>query len=250
MAISLASIQKGGDLKPPRIVLYGVEGVGKTTFAASAPAPIFIQTEEGLSEIDAPCFPLAKRFEDVMEALTSLAEEDHDFQTLCVDSLDWLEPLVWDYTCRENKWANIEDPGYGKGYVAALNVWREYLQAINWLRDEKAMGVIHIAHHQIKTFNNPETEPYDRYEVKLHKGASGLVREHSDCVLFANYKVATTESGKGFNKVTRATGSGTRRLYTQERPAFQAKSRYDLPDSLTLDWAEFAKHLRYYNQGQ
>jgi len=76
------------------------------------------------------------------------------------------------------------------------------------------------------------------------------MREHSDYVLFANYKIATTKSGKGFNETTRATGSGTRRLYTQERPAFQAKSRGNVPDSLNLDWDEFAQHLRYYSQGK
>lgn len=248
MAISLASIKRGADIKPPRIVLYGVEGVGKTTFAAGAPNPIFIQTEDGLGEIDAPCFPVAKTFEAVMEALNALATEEHDFATVVVDSLDWLEPLVWDYLCRQNKWPNIEEPGYGKGYIAAVSIWREYLDAINYLRDERGLAVIHIAHHQIKTFKNPETEPYDRYEIKLHARASEIMREHSDYVLFANYKIATTEGGKGFNKTTRATGTGTRRLYTQERPAFQAKSRGDVPDSLPLDWAEFAKHLRYYGK--
>lgn len=240
MAISLASLMTTTALKPPRIVLYGTAGVGKTTFATSASKPVVIQTEEGLGGIDVPHFPLAKKFADVMEAFQSLYTEEHDFETLIVDSLDWLEPLVWAEACRRNNWKSIEDPGYGKGYTAAAEIWREYLDAVNALRDDKGMAVIQIAHHDIKRFDSTETDPYDRFVIKLHKRAAELVQEHADMILFTNWRVATVKTEAGFGqKVTRGQGRGERVLYTEERPAFVAKNRHGLPPELPLDWNAF-----------
>jgi len=241
MAISLSSLNRQSVQKPPRIVLYGVHGVGKTTFAANAPNPVIIQTEDGLGSIDIDHFPLATSFDDVIGAFGALYTEDHDFETLIIDSLDWLEPLVWAEACKRNNWQSIEDAGYGKGYLAAIDVWREYLDAVNGLRTEKSMAIIQTAHAEINRFDNPETEPYDRYQIKLHKRASDLVQEHADMVLFANWKTSVTKADAGFNKkVTRGIGAGTRVIYTEERPAFLAKNRHRLPPELPLDWNALA----------
>jgi hypothetical protein len=249
MAISLSSLQRGAVQKPPRILVYGVSGIGKTTLATSALNPVVIQTEDGLGTIDVQSFPLAKSYTDVMDALASLATEAHDLKTLVVDSLDWMEPLVWAHACTRNGWPNIEHPGYGKGYVEALILWREYIDAINYLRDTVGMTVVQIAHTNIKRFDSPESEPYDRYEIKLHKTANALVQEHSDVVLFANYRIATTKADAGFNKkITRAIGSGERVLYTQERPAFLAKNRYGMPESMPMAWANVAAAIPYFQQ--
>jgi hypothetical protein len=215
--------------------------VGKTTFATSAPGVVVVPTEDGLGNIQVPHFPLAKSFDAVMEALAALYTERHDYKTVVVDSVDWLEPLVWQRASKDNGWGSIEEPGYGKGYVAALDLWRSYLEGLNALRDERGMTVIQIAHTDIKRFDSPEHEPYDRYVIKLHARAAALLQEHSDVVLFANYRISTVKSDIGFNKkVTRALGSGERVLYTAERPAFLAKNRYGLPDVLPLDWQAFA----------
>lgn len=244
MAISLQSLQRGVDIKPPRILIYGVHGVGKTTFAASAPDPVFILTEDGRGVLDVVHFPVAKTFDDVMEALGALYTEDHGFRTLVVDSIDWLEPIIWGHVCRQYGWQDIEAPGFGKGYVAAVDTWRQYIEGLNALRDEKGMAIVQIAHADVKRFDNPETDPYDRYVIKLHQRAAAVAQEHSDVVLFANYRISTAKSDVGFNKkVTRAVGSGDRVLYTAERPAFLAKNRYSLPDQLPLDWDTFASHL-------
>jgi len=241
MPISLTTLQAEPTLSPPRILLHGVAGVGKTTFATSADSPVVVMTEDGLGRIPVPHFPLARSFDEVMEALAALYSEAHDFRTVVVDSVDWLEPLVWKRTCTDNGWRSIEDPGYGKGYIAALDLWRQYLDGLNALRDERRMTVIQLAHTDIKRFDSPEHEPYDRYVIKLHARASALLQEHSDVVLFANYRISTVKSDVGFNKkVTRALGSGERVLYTAERPAFLAKNRYGLPDVLPLDWRAFA----------
>jgi len=161
MAVSLKSLQRGAVAKAPRMLIYGVAGIDKTTLAAGAPAPVVLQTEDGLGTLDVPAFPLAKTFGDVMDALQSLATEGHEFKTLIVDSLDWLEPLIYAHTCAANKWGSIEDPGYGKGYVAALAFWRDYIAGINYLRDEVGMTIVQLAHSQIRRFESPESEPYE-----------------------------------------------------------------------------------------
>jgi hypothetical protein len=157
MAISLASLNRLSTPKPPRIVIYGPHGIGKNTFLASAPKPVLIDIEGGHpdgSPIDA--FPQAKTFGEVMEAMGALYTEAHDFETVGIDSLDWLEPLVWAEAIRRNneenpskRWTTIEDAGYGKGYLAALDVWRDFLDAINALRNDKGMAVIMTAHAEV-----------------------------------------------------------------------------------------------------
>jgi hypothetical protein len=241
MSISLASLNRATALKPPRLLIHGVHGVGKTTFAAGAPDPVFVLTEDGLGTLEVPHFPLARTFEEVMQALAALYTEEHTFRTLVVDSVDWLEPLVHARVCKDQGWSSIEDAGYGKGYVHALDLWRQYIEGLNALRDERGMAIVQIAHTDIKRFDSPESEPYDRYVIKLHTKASALLQEHSDVVLFANYRISTIKSDVGFNKkVTRALGSGERLLHTAERPAFLAKNRYGLPDTLEMSWSALA----------
>lgn len=241
MAISLASISKERALAAPRVVVYGPQKIGKTSLAAGAPSPIFIPTEDGLASVGSvPAFPLAKSFQDVIESIGSLYAETHDYQTCVVDSLDWLEPLIWQALCNENSKVNIEDFGYGKGYTLAASKWQMFLDGLNALRNEKGMAIILLAHHEIKRFDNPDSEPYDRYQIKLHKTASALVQEWADVIGFANYRVLTKKEDIGFDKkVTRAIGSGERLLHLTERPAFVAGNRYGMPDSIPLSWDAF-----------
>lgn len=236
MAISLSSIVTGMDGKPPRILIFGPAGVGKTTFGADAPYPIMLPTEDGIGMMDVARFPIARSFREVMDSLCVLATDKHQYRTLFQDSLDWLEPLIWQEVCAVNKVKSIEHIPYGKGFLFALDYWREYLDAINYLRDEKGMMIIHTGHAEIKRFESPESDAYDRYVIKLHKSASALIQEHSDCIFFANYRTTVTQEDVGFNqKRKRAIGSGQRVLYTQEKPAFIAKNRYRLPESIPFD---------------
>ena len=233
--MSLANIRKKAKQKPPRIVLYGGAGIGKTFFAASMNKPIFVLTEDGMGKIEADHFPLAESFEDVLKNLQSLIDNDNDYKTLVVDSLDWLEPLIWDKACQDNNFKSIESVGYGKGYVEALKYWRIYLNLLNELR-EKGYTIMQIAHNQIKRFESPEIEAYDRHELKLHRKTADLILEHSDCCFFANFKLGTVQvKGKGGNMTTKAV-AGDRVVYTVEKPAYLAKNRYALPESLPFDW--------------
>lgn len=244
MAISLKSLKKTGVARPPRIVLYGTHGIGKSTFAAQAPNPVFIQTEEGLDAINVTAFPLCQSFEDMIDAIGSLAQEDHDFGTVVIDSADWAEQLVHKRVAKDNNVATIDAIGYGRGYKAATDYWKQLLEGLDHLRSDKNMQVILLAHTQVKRFDDPLADPYDRYQLDLHHGSASLISEWCDILMFANQQYSTVKSDVGFNqKVTRAVGSGMRLLYTQERPGWQAKSRWPLPDQLPLDYAKFAEAL-------
>jgi hypothetical protein len=231
----LKSITTGRKADPRRVLVYGVHGVGKSTFAAMADSPVFIQTEDGLGNVDAARFPLARSLGDVMGYLASLYDE-HPYRTVAIDSLDWLERLIHADVCRQKNVDSIEDIGYGKGYAFALRQWREVLDALDGLRNVRGMTVVLIAHAQIEKFANPETETYDRYAPRLHRLASALVQEWCDEVLFATYRVHTRTASEGFD--------GERVLRTTERPAHVAKNRLALPDEIPLDYRVYAGFAR------
>jgi len=240
MAINLASLQRN-TIKPPRIIIHGDAGIGKTTFAVCADSPVVIQTEDGLGSLDATAFPLARSFTDVMDALGSLYQEKHDFKTLVVDSLDWLEPMIWQEVCRTHGVDSIEKMNYGKGYVEALGIWRIFFNGITALRDDKGMTVVMIAHSEQKRVEDPMLPAYDTHDLKLHKRAGALAEEFADVILFAAMQTNTVTEDAGFNnKRTRATTTGQRVIHTVGQPAFLAKNRFNLPPVLPLTWADFA----------
>jgi hypothetical protein len=224
-------------------LVYGTEGIGKSTLAARAPQPIFIQTEDGLGEIDCHKFPLARSFADVIGALSSLKSEEHAYQTVVVDSLDWLERLIWDSVCQDYAAKSIEkvDGGYGKGYIYALNPWRQFIDLLGALHRDHSMAVILIAHAKVEKFEDPESSPYDRYSPRLHKHAAALLTEWCDAVLFASRKFRTQSEDAGFGRkrtIAHAIGKdgGERVLRTVGGPSCVAKNRYNLDAELPLDW--------------
>lgn len=241
MAFNLKSIQKNTALAAPRIMLYGVEGIGKTTFASGAPDPIFICTEDGLGSLQVDHFPLATKADDVLEAIGTLVTEDHQFKTVVLDSVDWLDNMIWQDVEAKH---DAKDLAYGKGAMIVAERWREVLAGLNALRNDKGMVVILLAHCQIKRFDSPEVEPYDRYQPKLQERSNAILREWADAVLFANYKTIVRKDDVGFNKTNnRGISTGERLLYTSEKPAYMAKNRYSLPESLPLSWDAFAQAI-------
>ncbi len=243
MAFNLASISKTRRLRAPKVVIAGPGKIGKTTFAASAPNAVGILTEDGADAVDASAFPLCSSLQDVYSAMGTLLKEEHDFNTVFMDSLDWLEPLVHAHVCEQNKWASIEAPGYGKGYLAAADEWRTLLNGLEELRQRRNMAVILIAHDKIKRFESPLHDWYDQYVLQLHDRAAALVQEWADVIGWANYKVTTIESDAGYgNKETKARTTGQRILHVEPHPAHMGGNRFGLKN-MQLDWTAFAAAL-------
>lgn len=241
MAFNLKSIQKNTSIAAPRMMVYGVEGIGKTTFAASAPAPIFICTEDGLGSLQVDHFPLATKPGDVLDAIAALATEAHEFRTVVLDSVDWLDNLIWQDVEATH---DAKDLAYGKGAMIVADRWRDVLAGLNHLRNTKGMSVILIAHCQIKRFDSPEVEPYDRYQPKLQERSNAILREWVDAVLFANYRTVIKKDDLGFSKTNnRGFSTGERLLFTSEKPAYMAKNRYGLPDSIPMQWDAFTQAI-------
>ena len=235
--MTLANVKKGKQAHAWRILLYGVEGVGKSTLAAATPAPIFLGAEDGTAHLDVERMPAPESWSDVKAAIDVLMRETHNYRTLVLDTVDWAEPMLWGFVCARDKMKDIEDYGYGKGYTTALEEWRVLLASLERLRAAKSMNVLLLGHCHAKPFKNPLGEDFDRYELKLNLKAGGLLKEWCDAVLFTNFKTIVKKEDVGFkNEVRRGITTGERLLYTSEKPAFYAKNRYSLPDSLPLSW--------------
>ena len=235
-------------MKPPRIILHGLSGMGKSTLGATTPLPIFLPTEDGLGEIKVARFPLIILYDDFMNYLNMLKEESHPYKTVVIDSLDWLELLVWDRVCATAGTKSIEDIGWSKGYVFALTFWDEILVKLDELRDQ-GMIILFLAHNEIKTFHPPDGEAYDRYQIKLHHKAQSKLTEWADCVLFATYKVYVQKDSPGDMK-GKGVGSGERVIYTEERPAFKAKSRYKMPFEIPFSWEAILSYIKKGSQAK
>lgn len=243
-------IIEGTTDKPPRLMIYGTEGIGKSTVASQAPNPIFVQTENGLGRIDCKKFPVSETFESVCANIERLLIHDHPYQTLVIDTLDWLERLIWARTCRDWNVKSIElaAGGYGKGYGAAMEHW-QYLLSMLDAASDKGMIVILLAHAQVERHEDPESPAYDRYSPKLHKKSSGpLVSEWSEAVLFATRKIRVEKEESNFKKVrTRATGigadGGDRILKCIGSPSAVAKNRFGLPYEIPLSWDAIVSNM-------
>lgn len=237
MAISLKSISRTvRNSLPPRVVVHGDGGVGKSTFAANAYKPVFLPFEDGLDGIEVDAFPRLTSYQDAIDAVATLAQDQHDFGTVVIDSLDWLEPLIWQSVAKSAGKNSIEDIPYGKGYAEALPLWRTLLDGLNHLREHRNMAVILIAHSEVKRFEAPDSEPFDRYQIKLHKGANAMVREWADVIGFAHHETAIKKESNGFSTRARGLATGRRLLRVVETPACVAKNRYGMPDTVPLEW--------------
>ena len=232
----LQRIHSGKKQQPPRLLIYGSEGVGKSTLAAQAPNPIFIPTEDGLDQVHCNSFPLCKTFEDCMEYLKVLSLEAHDFKTVVIDSADWLERLIFDLLCKQYNVKSIEkvDGGYGKGYVLALTQWRQVIDGLRYLREERGMIVLFLAHAKIESHTDPESTAFDRFSPKLNKHANAMLCEWCDAILLATRERGAAKGEKsGGERILRCIGS----------PTCVAKNRYNLPEMLPLDWSALMNAL-------
>lgn len=256
MTFDLNNIINAGDVyAPPRILVYATHGLGKTTFGASFESPILLRVEDGASAVAVATFPRkAENYADLCAAIEALHGE-HNFKTLVVDSLDWAEPLVQAHTCTRLDITALGDIGYGGGYLEADNDWRYLLGGLDSLRLTKGMNIVLIAHAEVKRFEPPDGESYERYQIKLQKRVSALWQEWVDAVLFCNYQrsVIAVGSGGEKNKKFRADSTGERVIYTEERPAYSAKNHWSLPPAIYIGhdktWSAFHHALHVATKG-
>jgi hypothetical protein len=235
---------KGRVAYPLWITLYSAEGLGKSTFASRAPSPIFLDVEHGTRELDVERFAFddltgrttPESFTEILLALRALETEEHQYKTVAIDTLDAVEALIHSHICFRDAKQSIEDYGFGKGYVAALDEWRILIAHFERLR-KRGLNVITLAHSAVKTFKDPSSDGWDRHQMKLHQSAAGLVKERSDIVLYGSYEEYAVKSDK--TKRLQGVSTGARIIHTTHNAAWDAKNRHDLPEQMPLDWDDF-----------
>jgi hypothetical protein len=228
----LAGVTRGKQRRAQRVCIYGVESVGKTTFAAKAPKPIFLDVEGGTHHLDAARVEIDS-FDALQGAVTELAAGGHEFGTAVIDSADWTEKLLIEHLLAETKKKSIEDFGYGKGWIQVAERFARLLTSCDKLID-RGINVFFVAHSHVKRVEPPDQmAAYDRYELKLSKQCSPLLKEWADELWFAQFKTKLVESESGRMK---GKGGKERILYTTHSAAYDAKTRSGLPEELALEW--------------
>ena len=226
-------ISSGKIPRAQKVVLYGVEGIGKTTLAAKTPDPLFIDTEGGTAHMDVKRIDGIGSWEQLIATVEEVAETPGVCKTLVIDTADWAEKVCIEYLFEKNNWTSIETPGYGKGYVA---IREEFIRLLDACDKVIAAGinVVITAHAKVNKVELPdEMTAYDRWELKLTKQTAPLLKEWPDALLFANYKTLVVTTGDGPNKTGKGTG-GKRVIYTTHKPAYDAKNRHGLPDEVEM----------------
>lgn len=229
---SLPGVIKGRQVRPPRICIYGVQGIGKSSLASYFPKPIFLNLEDGLDGIDCESFPVSRNLGDIIGTLKLLETEKHSYKTLIVDSIDWCEKVLHEHVAALNNVRDVGEISFGKGYAQSLALWCDLLRLFDALRD-RGMIIILVAHSKITRFEDPMQSSYDRFCLDLRDKVASMISEWCDAIFFMNYKVYTRKVGEAFGQeIVKATGVGERVLHTQERPSFVAKNRYQLPEEI------------------
>lgn len=241
------NITSGKKPVPYRVVLYGTEGIGKSTAASEFPAPVFIDTEGSTERMDVQRFATPKTLDDVEADIEQLRTESHDFKTLVIDTFDKLELMINDKVCEENHVTGIESIGYGKGYTYVAEKVNKLLGKLDTLRNEKGMHIVIVCHAQLRKIEQPEEMgAYDHWELKLSKKAAPMLKEWCDLLLFANYKTYVVKTDNGSRKAQ----GGKRMMYTTHTPAWDAKNRDGLPEEMTLDYKNISHLFEGENTGK
>lgn len=249
----LSAVKKGVLDAPMKILIYGGEGVGKSTFASQAPNPIWLGADGGTAHLDVTRMPEPKTWEDVIASVRELAKEKHDYKTLVVDPVNWLEQLNWDFIVKRDEDAffqhtssagkkirSIEDYGYFKGQkTIAQKEWVAFTSELSALVAATQMHVILVAHATVRKQKDPSGDDYERYSLAMFEDAAAHLRQWADYVLFARMRTMTTKQGAGAFAKFKAKSDGQREIRTTLNASFDAKSRPQLPDPLPLDYRTF-----------
>ncbi len=219
-----------------KVILYGPEGIGKSTLASRFPNPLFIDVEGSTKLLDVARTPQPSSWAMLLDQVQYVKSHPDICDTLIIDTADWAEQLASADVCARANKQGIEDFGYGKGYVYLAE---EFGRLLNLLSDVIDLGinVVFTAHAAMRKFEQPdESGAYDRWELKLQRRTAPLLKEWADLVLFANYKTYVV---KDENDKAKAQG-GARVIHTSHHPCWDAKNRHGLPEELKLDYSEIA----------
>ena len=226
----------GGVMPAPlKVVLDGVEGIGKSSFAARFPQPVFIDTEGGTGRLDVRRLPAPDSWQMLLDEAAAAADGQVPCRTLVLDTADWAEKLCMAGVCARFKVKGIEDIGYGKGYTY---VKEDFARLLDVLEKVIASGrhVVVVAHAAVAKFEQPDAVgSYDRWVMKTSKQVAPLLREWCDMLLFANYKTVVEKSGAGPSAKNKASGA-RRVLYTTHNACWDGKNRFGLPDEVPFDY--------------
>ena len=237
--MSKYSISSGMIAAPVKVVLYGPEGIGKSTFASQFPGAVFIDTEGSTRRMDVQRMPVPTSWAMLMDEVAEIAKGSIPCETLVIDTADWAERLCITAVCSRFNVRGIEDFGYGKGYTYAKEEFAKLLDALEEVI-ESGRNVVITAHAQIAHIDQPDAVgSYDRWTMKTSKQVAPLLREWADMLLFANYKIVVEKSGTGTNAKNKATG-GRRVMYTTHHACWDAKNRFGLPDELPFEYTQIA----------
>ncbi|MBU6222668.1 MAG: AAA family ATPase [Planctomycetes bacterium] len=223
-------IVRGVRRTPARVVIHGVEGIGKTTLAAQFPEAVILDTEDGTNHIDVARVTV-NDWAGLEGAIHELVRDRQGFRTVVIDSIDWAERLLVDHLLRKANKRSIEDFGFGKGYTMVAEAVGKLLTACDGLI-AAGLHVVLVGHTKVARTSPPDMdEGYDRFELKLTKQSGPLVKEWADCILFANYKTRIVEGTDGRS---RAKGGKERVLHTERTAAWDAKNRHGLPAEIPM----------------
>ena len=233
------NISRGKIPGAKKVVIYGVEGIGKSTLAAQFPGVLFIDTEGSTKELDVARFDPPTSWAMLLAEVQYVIDHPQICQTLVIDTADWAEQIMIADLCARNKWEGLETPGYGKGYQYAAEEWGS--QLLNRLTDvvRRGVNVVFTAHALLRKVDLPEeSNSYDHWEMKTSKKVAPMLREWADMVLFLHYDIQVYKSGEK-DKKGKAQG-GRRVMETTHTPYWDGKNRYGLPDKLPLDFGQIA----------
>ena len=235
-------ISSGRMQKPLKMVIYGPEGIGKSSFAAQAPGALFIDTEGSTVHMDVRRLPTPQSWTMLLQEVDYVLRTPGLCQTLVIDTADWAERMARNHVCNTHNVKGLEDFSYGKGYVYLYEAMGQLLNQLTEVVNA-GMNVILTAHAKMRKFEQPdELGAYDRWEMKLTKETPGMIKEWADLVLFATYETyIIKEQGKEKSNKGKAQG-GARVMHTTHHPCWDAKNRHGLPDKLPLDFGQVA-HL-------